>query len=96
MSIFTKQSKRMDITNHHILPFNISLSFKLLLEQYQERLANEKNELVKQHLNVLIEKFKKCISAKSRRSRGLNSQPRSYRVAAHALRELSFSTRKGV
>jgi len=47
----------MDLTNHHVLPFDISLSFELLLKQYQERLAIEKNELVIQHLKGLLTSF---------------------------------------
>jgi len=48
----------MDITKHHELPYEISLSFDLLLKHYQDRLLVEKNELVKQHLEGLIAAFK--------------------------------------
>jgi len=47
----------MDITKHHELPYEISLSFDSLLKHYQDRLLLEKNELVKQHLRGLIATF---------------------------------------
>jgi len=47
----------MDITKHHELPYEISLSFDSLLKHYQVRLLVEKNELVKQHLEGLIATF---------------------------------------
>jgi len=54
----------MDITNHHVLPFDISLSFELLQKHYEDRLMVEKNELVKQHLNGLLVNFKQYPSLK--------------------------------
>ena len=47
----------MDITKHHELPYEISLSFDLLLKHYQDRLLVEKNKLVKEHLEGLIATF---------------------------------------
>ncbi len=45
----------MDITNKHILPFNVSLSFELLQKHYQDRFEVEENEIIKTHLkNILI------------------------------------------
>jgi len=49
----------MDITNHHELPYEISLSFELLLKHYQDRLLVEKNELVIQHLEGLLANFER-------------------------------------
>ncbi|NQY29099.1 MAG: GAF domain-containing protein [Flavobacteriaceae bacterium] len=55
----------MNITNHHVLPFDISLSFELLQKHYQERLVIEKNELVKQHLKGLLANFEQHPSLSS-------------------------------
>ncbi|PHS09205.1 MAG: GAF domain-containing protein [Kordia sp.] len=55
----------MNITNHHVLPFDISLSFELLQKHYKERLIIEKNELVKQHLKGLLANFEQHPSLSS-------------------------------
>ena len=44
----------MDITNKHILPFNVSLSFELLQKHYQDRFEVEENEIIKTHLNNIL------------------------------------------
>lgn len=49
----------MNITNHHELPCEISLSFDLLFHYYQNQLLEEENELVIQHIKALLDSFKK-------------------------------------
>ena len=49
----------MDITKHHKLPYEISLSFDSLFKHYQDRLLVEKNELVIQHLVGLLANFER-------------------------------------
>ena len=47
----------MDITNKHLLPFQVSLSFKLLQKHYQDRFKVEKNEIIKIHLKSILNCF---------------------------------------
>ena len=47
----------MDITNKHVLPFNVSLSFELLQKHYQDRFEVENNEIVKTHLKSILNCF---------------------------------------
>ena len=47
----------MIITNKHILPFDVSLSFELLQKHYQNRFSTEKNAVVKTHLKNILECF---------------------------------------
>ncbi|MFD0964751.1 GAF domain-containing protein [Pseudofulvibacter geojedonensis] len=48
----------MDITKKHVLPFEVSLSFKLLEKHYVERYQKENNVIVKRHLDSILECFK--------------------------------------
>jgi len=48
----------MDITNKHVLPFNVSLSFELLQKHYQDRFEVEENDIIKTHLKSILNCFK--------------------------------------
>lgn len=47
----------MSITNKHVLPFKVSLSFELLQKHYQDRFEVEGNEIVKTHLKSILNCF---------------------------------------
>ena len=47
------------IQDNTILPFNVSLSFNKLIDQYKNRIGNEKNTLIRNYLEKLLEYINK-------------------------------------